>query len=213
MHEAVVADELPLVRAGMRAALTTLGVTVVADTHSGRDLTSLAASISPGLVIVGALADHHELDTVQRITAQQPAPLVVVLLTVARESALAGLLAAGADGIGRRSGTVDEIGDVVRRVLDGERVVAPSLTESLSGAFAEIDLDAVETNGDDSPLSARERELLVFLAQGRSNKEIADELSLSLATVKSHLVRMYAKLEVGTRADALAAAVSRGLLR
>jgi DNA-binding NarL/FixJ family response regulator len=173
----------------------------------------LVATVSPRLVIVGALADHHELEAVQRITTQQPAPLVVVLLTVAGEPALAGLLAAGADGIGRRSGTIEEIGDVVRRVLDGERVVAPSLTESLSGAFAEIDLDAVEANGDGSPLSARERELLVFLAQGRSNKEIADELSLSLATVKSHLVRMYAKLEVGTRADALAAAVSLGLFR
>jgi DNA-binding NarL/FixJ family response regulator len=164
-------------------------------------------------VIVGALADRHEVEAVQRITAQPPAPLVVVLVTAAREPALAGLLAAGADGIGRRTGTLDEIHDVVRRVLDGDRVVAPALTDSLSGAFAEIDLDAVDTNGDTSPLSARERELLVFLAQGRSNKEIADELSLSLATVKSHLVRMYAKLEVGSRADALAAAVSRGLLR
>ncbi len=122
------------------------------------------------------------------------------------------MLAAGADGVTRRRGTLDEIDDVVRRVLDGERVVAPSLTEQLPGAFAEIDLEAADHDGNGSPLSARERELLVFLAQGRSNKEIADELSLSLATVKSHLVRMYAKLEVGSRGEALAEAVSRGLL-
>ncbi len=209
-RDAVIGDELPLVRAGLRSVLQARGVTVAGETHSARDLVTLAESCAPGVVVVGALADHHELEAVARVTAAHPAPLVVVLLGAANESSLAALLAAGADGITRRTGTIAELDDVVRRVLDGERVVAPSLTQSLPGAFAEIDLVAVDGNG--SPLSSRERELLVFLAQGRTNKEIAGELSLSLATVKSHLVRMYAKLEVGSRREALAEAVSLGLL-
>jgi DNA-binding NarL/FixJ family response regulator len=207
----VIADELPLVRAGVRSVLAARDVTVVAETHAGRDVATLVDAHAPGLVVIGSLADHHELETVARVTAPHPAPLVIVLLGAAKEPALAALLAAGADGVTRRSGTTAELDDVVRRVLDGDRVVGPSLTERLPGAFAEIDLSAVEANGN-GQLSARERELLVFLAQGRTNKEIADELSLSLATIKSHLVRMYAKLEVNTRADALAEAVSRGLL-
>ncbi len=208
--QAVIADELPLVRAGSRSLLAARGVTTVAETHSGRDLVALVGATAPGVVVIGALADHGELEAVERVSAPHPAPLVIVLLAAAREPALARLLAAGADGITRRSGTVDEIDDVVRRVLGGERVVGPSLTERLPGAFAELDLEAID--GNDAKLSAREREMLVFLAQGRTNKEIAEELSLSLATVKSHLVRMYAKMQVSSRRECLAAAVSRGLL-
>jgi DNA-binding NarL/FixJ family response regulator len=207
---AVVADELPLVRAGVAGVLRARGVTIAAETHSGRDLLPLVEQLRPNVVVVGALAGSDELDSVTRVAAPHPAPLVIVLLAAGAEPRLAGLLAAGADGITRRNGSLAEVDDVVGRVLDGDRVVADSLTMRLPGAFADVDLGSVD--GDGSPLSARERELLVFLAQGRSNKEIAGELSLSLATVKSHLVRMYAKLEVGSRAQALAVAVSRGLL-
>jgi DNA-binding NarL/FixJ family response regulator len=202
------------VRAGVRTVLEPRGVTIAAETHSGRDLLALVDAESPGLLVVGALADHRELDVVERVTAAHPAPLILVLLTPSNEPGLARLLAAGVAGITRRTGTTAELDALVVRVLDGDRVVAPSLTANLPGAFAEIDLAAAEraANGNGAALSAREREMLVFLAQGRTNKEIADELSLSLATVKSHLVRMYAKLEVSSRAEALAEAVSRGLL-
>jgi DNA-binding NarL/FixJ family response regulator len=206
---AIVADELGLVRAGISGVLEARGIEVVAQTRSGRELVSLATMEHPDLVVLGAPADLDVADVVRRLVRLRPHPEIVVLLPPAQEHVVRYLLGLGAAGIGLRSIDVDELGVVVDAARKGDRFVAAALHGALSGAVA---LPALDERTVDV-LTSREREVLVLLAEGRTNREIASELSVSLATVKSHLVRLYSKLEVSNRNEALGKAVALGLIR
>lgn len=207
--EAIVVDELALVRAGITGVLEARGIDVVAQTRSGRELVSLATIEHPDLVVVGAPADLDVADVVRRLVRLRPHPEIVVLLPPAHEHVVRYLLALGASGIALRTVDPEELGTVVDAAGKGDRYVAPALHHALSGAVA---LPALDDRVDDV-LTSREREVLVLLAEGRSNREIAGALSVTLATVKSHLVRIYAKLEASNRNEALGRAVALGLLR
>jgi DNA-binding NarL/FixJ family response regulator len=206
---AVVGDELELARLGVTAVLHAQGIEVVAETSSGRELASVAASEEPDLVVVGRPADLSLVDTVRRVLQVRPRPVVVAMIASGDESAVGMLIALGARGIALRSGRADELSDVVASVLKGEPFVVPSLHQALAGTVKPPPLD------DRVPelLSTREREVLACLAQGRSNREIAASLSVTLATVKSHLVRIYSKLGATNRNECLGRAVSLGLLK
>jgi DNA-binding NarL/FixJ family response regulator len=208
-QRAIVADELALARLGVTSLLRAQGVDVLAETHSGREVASVAAMEHPDLVVVGQPADLSVADTVRRLTRLRPPPAVVVMLAPGQEDVVGYLVALGARGIAIRSGTADELSAVIAAALKGEQRVVPGLHGALAGSvrprpFAEQQNDL---------LSSREREVLACLAQGHSNREIAATLSVTLATVKSHLVRIYAKLEAGNRNEALGRAVALGLLR
>jgi DNA-binding NarL/FixJ family response regulator len=208
-RRAIVGDELELARLGMIAVLHAQGVDVVAETHSGRELASVAALEQPDLVVVGRPADLSVADTVRRVLRVRPRPPVVALLPTGQEDAVGMLIALGVRGIALRSGSADELSDVFASVLKGEPYVVPSLHPALAGTVHLPPLD------DRVPelLSTREREVLACLAQGRSNREIAATLSVTLATVKSHLVSIYAKLGATNRNECLGRAVSLGLLK
>ena len=205
---AIVMDELGLMRAGISAVLRARGIEVVAQTRSGRELVSLATTDRPELVVVGAPADLDVADVVRRLVRLRPHPRIVVLLPPGHEHVVRYLLGMGATGIALRSVDVDELGVVVDAVRKGDRFVVTALHGALSGAVA---LPALDDRTVDV-LTSREREVLVLLAEGRSNREIASAMSVSLATVKSHLVRLYSKLGVSNRNEALGAAVAKGLL-
>lgn len=208
-RKAVVGDELELARLGVTAVLHAQGIDVVAETHSGRELASVAALEEADLVVVGQPADLSTADTVRRVLRVRPRPAVVALIASGQEDVVGTLIALGARGIALRSGSADELSDVFASVLKGEPYVVPSLHQALAGT---VELPPL---ADRMPelLSTREREVLACLAQGRSNREIAATLSVTLATVKSHLVRIYAKLGAANRNECLGRAVSLGLLR
>ncbi len=206
---AIVADELALVRAGITVVLEARGIEVVAQTRSGRELVRLATVERPALVVVGPPADLDITDAVRRLVRLRPRPEIVVLLPPAHEHAVRYLLALGVAGIALRTVDADELGVVVDAARKGDRHVVPGLHRALSGA---VGLPALDDRTVDV-LTAREREVLVLLAEGRTNREIAGSLCVTLATVKSHLVRIYTKLEAGNRNEALGRAVALGLLR
>ncbi len=208
-RKAVVGDELELARLGVAAVLHAQGIEVVAETNSGRELASVAALEEPDLVVVGFPADLSTVDTVRRVLRVRPRPTVVALIATGQEHVVGTLIALGARGIALRSGSADDLSDVFASVLKGEPYIVSSLHRALAGSVELPPLD------DRVPelLSTREREVLACLAQGRSNREIAATLSVTLATVKSHLVRIYAKLGATNRNECLGRAVSLGLLR
>ena len=208
-QRAIVGDELELARLGVCGVLREQGVEVVAETHSGRELASVAAFEQPDLVVVGQPADLTLIDTVRRLMRVRPVPPVVALLGSGQDDLVATLVALGVRGVALRSGSAEELTAVFASVLKGEPYVVPALHAALAGGVKLPPL------GDRTPelLSTREREVLACLAQGRSNREIAAALSVSLATVKSHLVKIYAKLGATNRNECLGRAVSLGLLR
>ena len=206
---AIVVDELALDRAGIASVCTTRGIDIAAATRSGRDAVSFASVERPDLVVVGAPADLSAVDVVRRLVRLRPQPAIVVLLSPAQESTVSYFLALGVRAIGLRSTEPDELGELVDAARKGGQHVVPALHAALTGAVKLAPL----ADRDDELLSAREREVLVLLAEGRTNREIAAALSITVATVKSHLVRIYGKLEASNRNEALGRAVSLGLLR
>ena len=209
-QRAIVADELALARLGVISVLHAQGVDVIAETHSGRELASVAAIEQPGSRRGRPARPISRSPTPCAACSRlRPRPAVVALLAPGQEHVVGYLVALGARGIALRSGSAEELRDVIASVLKGEQHVVPALHGALAGTVRPRPLD----ERADELLSAREREVLACLAQGRSNREIAATLSVTLATVKSHLVRIYAKLEAGNRNEALGRAVALGLLR
>jgi DNA-binding NarL/FixJ family response regulator len=206
-RRAIVVDELALVRLGVVAVLEPLGIEVVAETHSGRELVSLAAVERPDLVVVGTPTDLTLVDVVERLRRRC---VVVGLIPRAAQDDVGLLVAHGVDGLALRHGSTEELATVVDRVRLGEKVVVPALLPALAGR---VRLRTQSNEVDDSiALTFREKEVLAFLAEGRTNREIAGALSVSVATVKSHLVHIYDKLGAANRNDAIGRAVAAGIL-
>ena len=156
------------------------------------------------LVVIGTLSDLPVVELVRRLRAQpEPAKLVLLLGRVAPD-AIAELLSLDVEGLVPRAIDGTALVDAAQRVRRGERVVD-------AGILVGEDAVADEPDGAGA-LTAREREVLVLLAAGHSNREIASSLYVSLPTVKTHLAHIYAKLDAKNRNEALGRAVARGLL-
>lgn len=211
---AVVVDEWPLVRLGMAQALRAAGLVVVAEVAGGEEGVRVAREHRAGFLVLGTHRDLPAGEAARRARDGDGSTSVVVLIDQIGRDDLSGLLAAGVDALLPRSVAPHELVDAVLRVGAGERVVAPALVSLLMGAFGPSPPGAAEmpAPGRAEALTRKEREVLVRLAEGRSNREIADALFVTPATVKSHLAHIYAKLGVAGRQEAMARAVALGLL-
>ena len=204
----MVVDDWELLRLGLRAALGQLGVWVIAEAALARDGLRAARDSGAGLLVLGATSDLPARLAVTRAKAPQEPPTVLALASLPDPEELAGLLAAGVDGLLLRSTGVAELADALELLRGGERAVAPALLPLLVGV---IGLAAV---GPGEPLlTEKEREVLARLAEGGSNRAIAEALSVTPATVKTHLAHIYEKLGASDRRDALVRAIALGILR
>jgi DNA-binding NarL/FixJ family response regulator len=201
---AVVADGTPLVRAGIAATLRAEGFATVAEADAARDVVELVDRHGAGVVVLGALPEVPAGEVVRRLRERPDGPRVVVLVGRVTPEAIAELLSLSVDALVARAVTPAELADAVRRARAGERVIDP--------AVLQVDTARDEEAVEPSALTAREREVLVLLSNGHSNREIASSLYVSLPTVKTHLAHIYAKLGAKNRNEALGRAVARGLL-
>ncbi len=206
---ALVIDDIPMFRLGLMALLEPIGVDVVAETGSPRDLLEAVHLHDVDLVVIGSVGQTPVTDLVGKIRDAADPPTVVVLLPRSHAGELTWLLNQEVGGLLVRSADGDEIARSVERVLAGERVVAPAL---LSTVVGELDVPGEDEAAEEGSLTAREREVLSRLGKGSSNREIAAELMVTVATVKTHLAHIYEKLGAKNRNEALREAVARGLL-
>lgn len=206
---ALVIDDIPMFRLGVMALLEPIGVDVVAETGSSRDLLEAVHLHDVDLVVIGSVGQTPVTDLVGKLRGIDNPPAVVVLLPRSHAGELTWLLNQEVGGLLVRSADGDEIARSVGRVLAGERVVAPAL---LSTVVGELDVPGEDEAPEEGPLTAREREVLARLGKGSSNREIAAELMVTVATVKTHLAHIYEKLDAKNRNEALREAVARGLL-
>jgi DNA-binding NarL/FixJ family response regulator len=207
LEVAAVVDELALVRAGIAVTLRGIGIEEIVETHAAREAVRLVAMEGCGLVVVGAPADLPLADAARRLAGLRPAPRVVALVPPAAHHLVGYLVALGVGAIVLRTARVEELATGLESALKGVPHVAPGLLGALSGSVRPA-VGGIE----DPMLSPREREVLVLLAEGRSNREIASAMAVTVATVKTHLVHIYAKLGAGNRNEALGRALSFGLL-
>ncbi|HEX9530073.1 MAG TPA: response regulator transcription factor [Acidimicrobiales bacterium] len=207
---AVVVDHWPLVRLGMARVIERVGLRVVAECDSGQEAVSHARRAGVALIALGSDLNDDPVATTTALVGLRDRPRVVVLVDHGDRERLAKLLEAGADGVLVRTVGPDELGDAVQRVLAGERVLGTPLLPALVGMTTDA-LGAAGA-GPEPTLTARERAVLRALAGGRTNRDIAAELYMSEATVKTHLSHIYSKLGVTDRQQAVARALGLRLL-
>ncbi|MCX4766895.1 response regulator transcription factor [Streptomyces sp. NBC_01275] len=204
----LVADDHAVVRAGLRALLEgEPDLEVAAEAGTGEEAVRLAAGLTPDVVLMdlrfaGPGAGIDGIEAVRRLGVAAPGVPVVMLTSYSGRADVVRALEAGARGYVLKAGPPQELFRAVRGAAAGALGLAPEVVGELVGQVVDPGRE----------LSGREVEVVRLLAEGLSNRAIAEALFLSEATVKTHLVRVYRKLGADNRAAAVSEAVRRGLL-
>jgi DNA-binding NarL/FixJ family response regulator len=216
----VIADDQLLVRTGFSMILTAAGIEVVGDAADGETAISVVRRTRPDVVLMdirmpgldGLSATRRLLD--DRPTTMDGDPVRVIILTTfdLDEYVYAGLRA-GASGFLLKDVTPEHLVHAVRLVREGDALLAPSITRRLVERFAGPAQPRLVRGGDLESLTPREREVLVQLAGGLSNMELARVLGLSESTVKTHVARILTKLNLRDRVQAVVLAYESGLVQ
>lgn len=206
MIRVVIADDHPVVRAGLRALFEPeVGITVVAEASNPSEAVAAVQQHDPDIVLMDLQFGTGEsgADATRRIRALDAAPYVLVLTNYDTDGDIIGAIEAGASGYLLKDAPPHELIAAVRAAAAGESALAPVIAGRL---LNRLRAPAVA-------LSRREIEVLERVASGRSNSEIAADLFVSETTVKSHLVHVFSKLDVTSRTAAVAKARELGILR
>ena len=218
MTRVLLADDQALVRAGFRALLDAQpDIEVVGEAGDGAEAVALVARRQPDVVLMDIRMPHVDgLEATRRITtdAALAGTRVVVLTTLELDEYVFGALRAGASGFLLKDIDPPDLLAAVRVVAAGEALLAPRLTRRLIEAFVEQDRRAGARGDGDllAELTPREREVLALVGRGLSNTEIADELILSPLTAKTHVARLFGKLDARDRAQLVVLAYESGLV-
>jgi DNA-binding NarL/FixJ family response regulator len=214
----LVADDQDIVRAGLRMILDAQpGIEVVAEAADGRTAVHLARRLRPDVCLVDIRMPELDGVEVTRLLAgvDVAEPLaVVVITTFDLDEYVHGALAAGARGFLLKDAGPDLLSEAVRAAASGEALIAPSVTVRLLSRFAELGAPSpTSARRPIEPLTEREEQVLVTVAMGRTNAEIADELAVSLSTVKTHLASLMGKLGARNRVELAMWAHETGRMR
>jgi DNA-binding NarL/FixJ family response regulator len=208
----LLADDQPLVRAGLRTILDEEpDIEVCGEAADGAQAITEVQRTHPDVVLMDVRMPHLDgLEATRRINAGAGAPKVVILTTFDLDEYVFASLRAGASGFLLKDAPADELVRAVRVAVAGDALLAPSVTRRLIARFAHRDAGVTATQLDG--LTEREREVLLLIARGLSNAEIAARLFLSETTVKTHVAHLLDKLELRDRVQAVVLAYESGLV-
>jgi DNA-binding NarL/FixJ family response regulator len=211
----VVADDQELVRSGLQLVLEARGCEVVGTAGDGREAIEVVRRTEPDVVLMDIRMPVLDgIAATRELTASGSTTRVLVLTTYDLDRYVYDALSAGAAGFLLKATPPDRLVDGIRTVCAGESLLAPQLTRRLIEEYLR---HPAPGNGDPGPpfaeLTDREREVLTLMARGLSNDEIAAQLVVAVATVKTHVNRLLAKLGVASRVQAVVLAYERGLVR
>lgn len=205
----LIVDDHPIVRDGLRGVFDgEAGFEVVGEASDGLQGLRRAAELSPDVVLMDLrMPNLGGVEAIRRLRAEAPATRVLVLTTYDTESDVLPAIEAGATGYLLKDAPREELIRAVRAANEGQAVLSPSVAQRL--------MTRIQTPAPGTPAEAltdRELEVLTLIAAGTTNREAARKLFISEATVKTHLLHVYAKLGARDRAAAVAEAYKRGLL-
>lgn len=202
----LIADDHPVVRSGLSALLASQpDFDVVAAAENGELASSLSVTYRPDVILMDLQMPVLDgLAAIQRIRAQQPDAKILVLTTYDTDADILPAIEAGATGYLLKDAPPESLFQAVRSAAQGGVAFTPSVAEKITRRL---------TDTSRITLTAREIEVLDLASRGNSNKDIADKLYITEATVKSHFVHIFNKLGVTDRTSAVTAALKRKIIR
>ncbi|WP_236797008.1 response regulator transcription factor [Amycolatopsis sp. GM8] len=205
MISVLLVDDHPVVREGLRGMLEAEpDLTVVGEAGSGDEAVAVSLARDPDVILMDLrMPGLDGVGATRKILSDTPARRVVVLTTYETDADILRAVEAGAAGYLLKDASRTELADAIRAAARGETVLAPSVAGKL---VRQVRSPAQQL------LTAREVEVLRLVAQGRTNADIGRALHIGEATVKTHLLRVFGKLDVSDRTAAVTTAMARGLL-
>ncbi|MFF3068915.1 response regulator [Kitasatospora sp. NPDC057904] len=216
MTTVLVVDDQILVRAGLAALIHAApGLDVCGQAADGEQAIALAARLRPDVVLMDIrMPDVDGITATERILAQavDPLPRVLVLTTFDLDEYVYGALRVGASGFLLKETPPERLLTAIEVVAGGDMLFAPSVTCRLIEAYAHRIGQEADAPTELDPLTARELDVLQLVGAGLGNSEIADELAVTVGTVKTHLNRIMTKVGISSRAQAVVLAYESGLI-
>jgi DNA-binding NarL/FixJ family response regulator len=208
----VVADAHPVVRRAVRMSCDSMpGLEVVGEADTGSGVLAVCEELRPDVAVLDiALPDG--LDAIRGLNDRLLVEIVVVLTDRTDGPTVMEALRLGVEGYLVKSSALPTVGRQIRRVLDGERVISPEVQRIAVkelGAFARMAREGSEVR---ATLTPREHEVLMLISRGLTMRQMANRLGISPRTVETHMAKLYRKLDVRTRVQAVSRAVSLGLI-
>ncbi|MGM9470311.1 response regulator [Streptomyces murinus] len=220
--QVLLVDDQPLMLVGLGILIgDTEDLEVAGKAGDGREAVRLMRELRPDVVVMDIrMPGMDGIEATRQATAEPNPPKVLVLTTFDDDEYVYGALRAGASGFLLKSMALDAILDAIRVVAAGDALIAPSVTRRLIADFAAIpgppapepDTEPAANSRLITRITDREREVLALIGQGLSNSEIADRLVISVATAKTHVARLFAKLEARDRVHLAIIAFETGLV-
>jgi DNA-binding NarL/FixJ family response regulator len=210
----VLADDQELVRSGLRALLEARGIRVVGEAENGRAAIDAARSQRPDVLVMDIRMPVLDgIAATREVVASGLPTRVLILTTYDLDEYVYEALRSGAGGFMLKASPPDRLVDAIGIVAGGEALLAPTLTQRLIAEHVRRPPPGAGIPQALEYLTDREREVLVLVARGLSNEDIAARLVVSVATVKTHVNRILTKLALRSRAQAVVVAYETGLVR
>lgn len=209
----LIADDEALIRSGLQLMLESQSdLRVVAEAEDGRSAVDLSLSIHPDVILMDIqMPQMTGIESTRKITTGNNPPSVVMLTTFGDDANVYEALRAGASGFLLKDSRPEDVIRAIRAVAAGEALLSPAVTKRLVDQFVTTHHPSI-TDKDYERLTDREREIVVLVAEGLSNQEIADRLFISFSTAKTHVSHVLTKLGLRDRIHIVIYAYQHGLV-
>ncbi len=215
MIRVLIADDQALVRGGFRLILEAQkDIEIVGEAADGREALALAKQLEPDVILMDIrMPELDGLEATRRLIAGGGGPRVLMLTTFGEDEYVYDAMKAGASGFLLKDIRPEQLAEAVRVSAAGDALLAPAITRRLIEEFVRRPAPGAASSPELSRLTERELEVLKLVARGLSNAEIASELFLSEATVKTHITHLLTKLDLRDRVQAVVLAYESGLVQ
>lgn len=209
----LIAEDHAIVRDGLKALLAAQpGFEVVAEAGNGREAVKLAGRTEPELILIDlSMPKMNGLEAIRELKRQDPAVRIIVMTAHAAEEYVFAALEAGVEGYFLKDGTQEELLQAIAAVLAGRRYICPGVSEQVIEGYLHGKPRLKKQTAWES-LTPREIEIVKLVAEGYKNREIAEELFISIKTVEKHRSNLMAKLNLKGAAELAKLAIEKGLI-